>query len=148
MTFQDLPSDWPMRSLTDPRLAADVVDLVVSDADRRAGGLSFLLCRWDGSLGQPVFVATEGCEDLGEVVRLMVGTIQDEMPGLTGMVLALARPCGGLTDEDRRLHQLALDLCRARGFALHGTYLATGGGVEHLPVVLSPSAVDQRPGAA
>ena len=56
MSFDDLPQDWPTRSLADPVLAADVLDLVVNDRDRMQGGLSFLLCRGDGRLSQPVFV--------------------------------------------------------------------------------------------
>lgn len=146
MSFHDLPRDWPMHSLADPVLAADVVDLVVSEADRSAGGLSFLLCRWDGSLGQPVFVATDGCDDLGEVVRFMVDTALDHLPGMTGMVLAVAKPFGGLTDADRRLHQHALDLCRQHGFILLGTYLATVGRVVPLPVAVE--LAPDRPGAA
>lgn len=146
MTFYDLPSDWPQRSLADPTLAADVVDLVVSDADRTCGGLSFLLCRPGGTLGQPVFISCGEGDDLEEVVRFMVRTATDHLPALGGLVLAIVKPRGGLSDADRRLHQRAIEICRAHGSTLWGTYLATLGGVSPLPV--APELAEERPGAA
>lgn len=135
-----------MHSLADPVLAADVVDLVVSDADRSSGGLTFLLCRADGSLGQPVFVDCEPGDDLVEVVRFMVDTATGHLPGLAGLVLAIAKPYGGLSDADRHLHQRAIELCAAHGCTLWGAYLATLAGVTPLP--LAAELAPGRSGAA
>ena len=56
MSFDDLPSDWPTRPLTDPTIARDVVDLVVREADRAQGCLSILLCSREHRLVQPVTI--------------------------------------------------------------------------------------------
>lgn len=141
MSFEDLPDDWPHRSVADPVLAADLVDLVVSDADRRDGALGMLLCRPDGTLAQPVVVGTKDCPDLAHVLLLMLDRLPG-LPGVDGLVLAIARPWGSLSDADRVIHQLAMDGCRDRGLRLWGTYLATSAGVTPLPVAteLAPEA--------
>ncbi len=134
MSYHDLPPDWPTRSLADPLFAADVLDLCVSDADRSTGGLSFLLCRADGSLAQPVFVGDLPHETaLREVVSATVLSCVT-LAGIGGVVIALARAWGGVCDADRRLHQHALEVCRRARVDLHGTFLVTGAGVTHLPV--------------
>lgn len=133
MSFDDLPADWPRRSVADPILAADLVDLVVSDADRRDGALGLLLCRSDGTLAQPVVVSTEGCPDVAQLLDLVVDQLP-QVPGVDGLVLALARAWGGPTDADRHLHQVALEVCRTRSLTLWGTYLATASGVTRMPV--------------
>lgn len=149
MSFDNLPTDWPQRPLTDPQIGADVVDLVVRDIDRATGALAFLLCHEDGSLAQPVVVgghaddnriADDGWDtfvpdqdDLVAAVRQMTAVIAD-LPDTPAFVLAIARPHGPVQDADRRLHQLALEQARKRGLILLGTYLATHAGVTHLPV--------------
>jgi hypothetical protein len=134
MSYQDLPRDWPTRSLADPAFAADVLDLCVSDADRMTVGLSFLLCRADGSLSQPVFVGripheTAMRETLATTVLTCV-----TLAGVGGLVVGIVRPWGGVNDQDRALHQLALEVCRRARLDLHGTFVVTGAGVTHLPV--------------
>ena len=144
MSFEDLPSDWPMRPLRDPELGADVVDLVVRDADRAEGAIAFLLCRADGTLAQPLVVGDLEGEDPAQVVTHMM-TVLAHLPDTTGFVLALARPHGLVSDADRRLHQLTLELCDEHGLVLVGTYLATHAGVTHLPVA---GGLQVRHGAA
>lgn len=56
MTFEDLPSNWADMPLTDPALAADVVDLFLGDRDRHADSLMLLLCDEDHRLVQPVMI--------------------------------------------------------------------------------------------
>lgn len=133
MSFHDVPDDWPHRSLADPALAADLVDLVVSDADRRAGALGLLLCRPDGTLAQPVMVTTEDCPDVADLLDLVLDLLP-QVPGVGGLVLAIARAWGGVTDADRHLHQVALEVCRDQRLTLWGTFLATSAGVMPLPV--------------
>jgi hypothetical protein len=57
MSFDDLPEGWKDLPLTDPRLVADVLDLVVSDADRCAGALAVLMCDEHGRLVRPGIVS-------------------------------------------------------------------------------------------
>src|SRR5690606_25765489 len=125
MSFSDLPRDWPTRSLADPTFAADVLDLCVTDADRMTGGLSFLLCRADGSLAQPVFVGGLPHEAaLRETVSTTVLSCVT-LAGIGGVVIGLVRAWGPVTDQDRRLHQLALEVCGRALVDLHGTFLVT-----------------------
>lgn len=63
MTLDNLPSDWPARSLADPELAADVLDLFVTDRDRQIGGFAILRCSSDGRLQQPEMVCGSGARD-------------------------------------------------------------------------------------
>lgn len=134
MSFDDLPRDWPTRSLADHVFAADVLDLCVSDADRTTGGLSVLLCRPDGSLSQPLFVAEVPDEaGLREAVSAVVlGSLS--LPGVDGLVVAAVRARGAVTDADRRVHQHAIEVCRRALLRLHGTFVVTRSRVTHLPV--------------
>ncbi|NLE99095.1 MAG: hypothetical protein GX596_14075 [Propionibacterium sp.] len=43
MSFEDLPEKWDHLPLTDPRLAADVVDLFLSNSDRLEDSLLILM---------------------------------------------------------------------------------------------------------
>ncbi|GAB2649828.1 hypothetical protein [Kribbella swartbergensis] len=44
MSFRDLPQTWTDQPLSDPTVAADVVDLLVSLGDRRRGTFTVVLC--------------------------------------------------------------------------------------------------------
>ncbi|GAA5161563.1 hypothetical protein [Ornithinimicrobium tianjinense] len=133
MSFEDLPDNWPERSLADPTFAADVVDLCVSDADRRIGGLSVLLARLDGALSQPIFVGSIPAEELTDAVTRLV-EVAEHLPGVGGVVLSLVRPWGAVSDADRVVHQHAIEVCRASPVPLLGTYVVTRASVTHLPV--------------
>jgi hypothetical protein len=134
MSYSDLPHDWPTRSLADPGFAADVLDLCVSDADRATAGISFLLCRADGSLAQPVLVGGIPHETaMRETVSATVLSCVT-LAGIGGVVIGLVRPWGVVDDQDRRLHQHALEVCGRAQVDLHGTFVVTGAGVTHLPV--------------
>ena len=56
MSFDDLPDNWPELPLTDQRLLADVLDLVVSEQSRRDGALYVLLCDENARLLQPIAI--------------------------------------------------------------------------------------------
>ncbi|MFK5633778.1 hypothetical protein [Ornithinimicrobium sp. LYQ103] len=134
MSFEDLPRDWAHRSLDDPVLTADILDLVVSDLDRAAGGVMVLLCQADGRLSQPVFVGEIGSPDVAmDVISFMAPNALD-LPGVGGLVVALVRGSGAVTDLDRRVHQHTLEVCGRAGLALFGTFVVTRSDVVHLPV--------------
>lgn len=134
MTFDNLPSDWPTRSLTDTTIARDVVDLVVRDADRDSGCISLLLCGEGERLLQPVTVA-----DLDDEPHLRHRELFDTFLGsfgdmLSGIVVAVGRPSGiEPDDEAREWHEAAIAACRAHDVPLLGTYLATRQGVVEMP---------------
>ena len=56
MDYASLPPDWPTRPLTDPEIAAAVVDLCTPVRDRHSSMLGMLLCHPNGRLMQPVLV--------------------------------------------------------------------------------------------
>ena len=133
MSFDDLPADWPARPLDDLTVAPSVVDLCVSDRDRRVGGLSVLLCRPDRTLSQPMFVEGVPRAQLCEAVARMVDA-GSHLPGVGGVVVSVVRPWGAVTDLDRAAHQSALDACRVSGLTLLGMYVVTLASVTHLPL--------------
>lgn len=136
MTFTDLPTDWPTRPLSDARLAADVVDLVVRESDRARGCLCILLCDETHRMIQPIAITDL---DLvgpapGEYRRpfdLVVGQFAER---LGGIVVAVGRPCGHTPDDEaREWHEAAIAACRDHEVPLLGTYLATGQAVVEMP---------------
>ena len=135
MTFDNLPSDWPTRSLTDTTIARDVVDLVVRDADRDSGCISLLLCGEGERLLQPVTVG-----DLDDEPHLRHRELFDKFLGsfgdmLSGLVVAVGRPSGLQPDDEARAwHEAAIAACREHDVPLLGTYLATVHGVVEMPV--------------
>jgi hypothetical protein len=56
MRFEDLPSDWAQRPMTDPDLFEGVIDLVVTGRSRAEGTLHVLLCHPGGRLMQQVSI--------------------------------------------------------------------------------------------
>lgn len=157
MTFENLPEDWPTRSLSHADLARDVLDLVVSNKDRDGGGISILFCGATGRLMQPVFITDATPEqDLTAgmpVVRVATSALcpdpeeaVEPQPLRSGSVLfALVRRRGGVTDTDRAWHQRVIEECRDAGLRLLGVHLVTLDGVETLPALPS-SAGALRPG--
>ena len=137
MSFDDLPSDWPTRPLTDPQLVADVLDLIVTERSRDAGALYFLLCDPHDRLAVPVAL-----DDLdrdasrADRVRVLSGLLSagahlDE-PG--SVLVAIARRGGlSVTAEDELWAECvlaALDRWR-----LLGIHLVTRQGSRPLPRV-------------
>src|SRR6476469_6097638 len=54
MTFEDLPPRANEIPLTNQRVAADVIDLIISDADRAAGCVAVMICDSEDRGIQPV----------------------------------------------------------------------------------------------
>lgn len=137
MSFDDLPDDWPDRPLTDPRLVADVLDLIVSDADRRSGALAVLLCDGAARLVQPGIIgdlddaATEEdrCLALGSFVR----GLSTSFGRCASILFALARADGlSVTPDDRAWARAARDAC-GDDVRLLGFHLVTRHGSREVP---------------
>lgn len=135
MTFDNLPSDWPTRPLTDTTVAPDVVDLVVRESDREGGCLGILLCGEDHRMLQPVAIT-----DLDAEPHVLHRELLDKFLGhlggeLGGIVIAIGRPRGLQPDDEARAwHEAAIASCREHGVPLLGTYLATAHGVVEMPL--------------
>lgn len=140
MSFEDLPDDWPTRSLDDAATARDVLDLVVRDGDRTRPGIAVLLCNGAGRLLQPVIVhdATPS-RDLRDDLRVLRTVVLGETSGgghgvlVPAVLMALVRPSGAVGDVDRAWHQRVIEVCRAAGVRLLGVHLVTRSRVETLP---------------
>lgn len=133
MGFADLPDDWSDRPLTEPRLVADVLDLVLSERDRRAGALAVLMCDDDDRLVQPVVIsdlepmATE--DDRARALSVITGA----MGGSGSILVAVARRDGlSITDDDqvwaRAARRASVDEVR-----LLGVHLVTATGSREVP---------------
>ncbi|QIM20210.1 hypothetical protein G7075_02030 [Phycicoccus sp. HDW14] len=133
MSFEDLPETWPDLPLTDPLLAADVVDLFVAHADRVEGCAAFLLLDDDLRLAQPCLLGEvpEGADpwDLRDHLVTVFGGA-----GLGGVVFARGRDGSVLiTDADRRWHEVLLDVCRRLDVRLTAAFVATPAAVRSYP---------------
>lgn len=135
MSFHDLPTDWPNRTLRDRDLACDVVDLFVRDADRAGGCVSLLLCDGAGRLIQPVTVGEIPARATPADRRLLFDGFLGHLGGsLQEVVVAIGRAGSTrLTDGDREWHQAALSAGERSGVRVLGVYLATPAGVTSLP---------------
>jgi hypothetical protein len=156
MTFEDLPSDWPQRPVTDLTITADLLDLVVSERDRATGALGVLLCGRDERLLQPLVVEMPGYRlsaaerrrgfDNICAVSCHLGepTGSDEaeaVNGGLGILFALARSGSPLvTSGDLRWRDTAEQSCQHYGVALLGTWLVTPEVIRPLP----PAAASRR----
>lgn len=118
MAFTDLPSDWGDRPLTDPRLVADVLDLVVSERSRRDGALCLLVCDGTDRLRVPIVVddMPVGAPPSGEdpvLVRLFddLASIGDDL----SVLVAIGRDGGlSVTAHDRAWAQAVASAAAGR----------------------------------
>lgn len=128
MTFHDLPRDWPTRSVTDPDIFIDLVDLIVRDRDRHEGALVALICSADGRLVQPVVVSdipVLAAAERAQTLNPLIGAILAHVPG-GSLVIVVARPGRRDTiDSDREWHESAIRVCRAAGVQLSAFAVAT-----------------------
>ena len=141
MSYRDLPLDMSRSPLSDPRTAADVVDLLLGPDSREAGAFALMICD-DCDIGlQPVVIEelpedTPGVE-LFDTLRPILEMVADH----GGSVLAGRGRPGTflLTDADRMWHEAVIAVCRATGVRLLGAYVATPSTVRPLPEPLTPS---------
>ena len=137
MSFEQLPADWPQRPLTDACLTADVLDLVVSMADRRSGGLSILVCDHQARLLQPTLM-TEPADsipmaDRSGIIDFWVNMVEQLDPE-GGLLISIVRARGlSVTDDDRAWCDVAARSCAGR-ITLLGIHIVTVEGSRPIPV--------------
>jgi len=137
MSFHNLPPTWTAEPLTDPRRAADVVDLMVSLGERHRGTFTVLLCdpgdRYIATVAielphefehrRPGQEPSELCSDALGAIMPAVRTA----PG-TGLLLALGRPGADVWPEhDLEWAEAAAHICRSANVRLLGFYIASAG---------------------
>ncbi|WP_433004652.1 hypothetical protein [Kribbella sp. CA-294648] len=137
MTFTDLPANWLTLPLTDPDLAANVVDLYVSQGDRRRGVLSALLCDADTRflaaihLDLPEEGPLTSPKSCAKALAPLIPALQLRPGG--ALLLALGRPRPDPA-SDHDWTQAALQTCRAASIRLLAFYLATPGRLQRAPL--------------
>ncbi len=135
MSYRDLPPNIRELPLTDPALAADVVDLVLSQEDRRSGCLALMVCDEADRGVQPIMLSDvpehADIETLSQLLDLVLPPIGAD----DGAVLVGRGRRRGLvpTDTDRAWHQRVIEGCRTHGVRLLGYHVATPDGVLALP---------------
>ena len=134
MTFKDLPRNWIELPLTDPTLAADVVDLYVTEGDRRSGVFSALLCdeksRFIASiqLDLPDYADDPPTDTCEEVLDPVIPALQLRPDG--ALLLALGRPGPTtLLPLDHEWAKAATHLCHLADIRLLAFCIATPGQV-------------------
>jgi hypothetical protein len=134
MSFDDLPDRWQERPLTDQRLVADVLDLLVPDADRRAGALAVLLCDERGRLLQPGIISDLDHESSEGERGLMLGCFVATMAEWFDSILfALARADGlSITPDDESWARAVQYACSGE-VRLLGFHLVTRDGSRLVP---------------
>jgi hypothetical protein len=142
MTFQDLPDNVRAVPLVEPTVQADVVDLILGESDRREGSMAMMLCDSECRPFQPIVVGGVPEAEAGDCLIRLIGLVSHVVTDETGSVLvARGRPGASVpTDDDRALHQLAIDQCEQHGIRLLGTFVATPGGVTALPEPLTAAS--------
>jgi hypothetical protein len=139
MTFEDLPLDVKKIPLTDPRIAADVIDLIIGDQARTDGCVGLMVCDEEHRGIVPIVLSDvphdADLEALGALLDLILPLVVARGGSL---LMGRGRPGGGVpTDADRAWHQRTIDACRAHGVRLLGFHVATRDGVAALPEPLT-----------
>ncbi len=136
MSFENLSATWADQPLTDPGVAADAVDLMVSLGDRRRGTFTVLICdprnRYLATVAIEVpstfFLEPSPAQFCETALHPIIPAVHTA-PG-AALVLALGRPGPArLTDLDAQWAQAAATICEAAGIRLLGFYVATKDGI-------------------
>ena len=114
MSFEDLPPNAKDLPLTDRRLAADVIDLIIAERDRAAGCFGVMVCDEHHRGLQPIVVnqVPDDAEaaDLASFLDLLLPLVSQNGGSI---IVGRGRPEGRRPrDRDREWHQQAIDSCR------------------------------------
>lgn len=91
MTYRDLPADWQQRPLTDPVLAADVLDLFTDRRSRQERALILVLCDCRGHALAPVIIDALPADPIRARFGARLGSVLQHFDGLR-LVAGYARP--------------------------------------------------------
>jgi hypothetical protein len=137
MTYDDLPQNWPELSLTEPRLVADVLDLMVGPDDRQAGCIAVLACDSGVRLIQPMVIddAPRACEPdlMRRAVDIVVEALADVERAGT-LIIAFGRPDGlSVTADDRAWAAAAVEALEGTAWSLSSAHVVTPAGSRPIP---------------
>jgi hypothetical protein len=138
MTFQDLPTDIAERPLTNEKLIADLLDLLIGEQDRHDGCLLLAVCDSESRLIQPI-VITEmpGRPDLQVIesaIDIIVSAMADTNPD-GAILVALGRRSGlSITADDHAWVRAIERGCHDR-VRLLGVHVVTNEGSRPVPAL-------------
>ncbi len=137
MSFEQLPDDWSQRPLTEAGLVADVLDLLISFADRRSGGLAILVCDDQARLLQPTLMTDPAdsvpVAERSGIIEFWIDMAEQLEPG-GGLLIAIVRANGlSVTDDDRVWCEVAARSCAER-ITLLGIHIVTLEGSRPVPM--------------
>lgn len=135
MGFEDLADDDLERPLTEPKLVANVLDLVISEADRHAGAMGVLMCDPDGRLVQPAVIGELEPHPTEEDRERLLSVFVAAMGGHGSLLLGIARRDGlSITAEDVAWSHTAARACsESDGMRLLGVHVVTMTGSREVP---------------
>jgi hypothetical protein len=130
MSYKHLPSDWQDRSLRDPQLAADVLDLFTDSTMRRSRALVLIICDRDGRALTPVVLYRPPSSPTppDPALRMLFGRLR-HLP----VVLGVARPGPLQANEADRQWRRAADAAAQGRCELLGCYVVGELGVAAIP---------------
>lgn len=142
MSFEDLPPNARDVPLTDPTVAADVIDLIVSLRHRASGCVAVMVCDEERRGIQPIVMNDLPHDADIEALTALLDLVLPLVALRRGSVLvARGRPRGRVpNDVDRAWHQQTIDSCRRHGVRLLGFHVATQDGVRALPEPLTQAS--------
>ena len=141
MTFLDLPPTWTDQPLTDPAVAADVVDLMLTLGDRQRGTFAVILCDPDNLYRATITVDLPSEFDRLapplDTHALCSTALSPIIPAIqtapnTSVILALGRP-GPLHSPalDQDWSTAATNITQAAHLNLLSFHIATPEGIHH-----------------
>jgi hypothetical protein len=142
MSFLNLPTDWSESPLSDPTLAADVVDLCVSAGDRRLGLFKVIFCDEEDRFRGGVDISLRDrhgqlqLTDCRAVIEPVVTTLRENPD--RGVLLALGRPGPESWPAiDDQWAEIATAVCDEAGVRLLAFYVATSDHVRRVEVPIN-----------
>jgi hypothetical protein len=148
MTFSDLPTNWLTRPLTDPVLAANAVDLFVTEGERRRGVLAALICDRRARFRTSILLDLPRDAPLASP-KSCIRALAPLVPVLEGrpdgaLILALGRPKPDPPSDDDWT-QAAIHTCRTASIRLLAFYLVTPTELHAVPLQATPRPGSPRP---
>jgi len=130
MSFENLPKNWSESSLSDPTIAADVVDLCLNEGDRRLGLLKVIFCdeqdRFHGGVDIELRdrLGQLHLDDCRTALKPVVAAVRAR-PEI-GLLLALGRPGPEVWPPiDDAWAETTTAICAEAGIRLLAFYVAT-----------------------
>lgn len=129
MNFEKLPEGWDREPIHTADRVADVLDLLISERDRRSGGVLVVICDDLGhyvvaSLVDDITVPMPS-DDKEQLVEVFASATA-QLDHRAGVLVAIARADGlSLTADDLEWGAVVQRVCETSGVVMLGVHLVT-----------------------